>query len=67
LARIEINRTLCKGCALCTTLCPETLISIGDQINENGYFFAVFQDDGACKGCALCGKICPDVAIEVWK
>ncbi len=67
MARIEINPALCKGCALCTTLCPEELIKIGKQINESGYFYAVFTEDGSCKGCALCAKICPDVAIEVWK
>lgn len=67
MARIEINSALCKGCALCTALCPEGLIEIGRQINESGYFFALFREDGPCKGCALCAKICPDVAIEVWK
>jgi len=67
LARIEINQGLCKGCALCTILCPLELIKIGKQINENGYFYAVFTNDESCKGCALCAKICPDVAIEVWK
>ena len=67
MARIQINTTRCKGCALCVTLCPEGLIEMGKQINENGYFFAVFREDGSCRGCALCAKICPDVAIEVWK
>jgi len=67
LARIEIMTARCKGCALCTTLCPEGLIEIGKQINESGYFYAVFREDGTCKGCALCAKVCPDVAIEVWK
>jgi len=67
LARIKIDENLCKGCALCTILCPEKLIKIGDKINETGYFYAVFEDNGSCKGCALCAKICPEVAIEVWK
>jgi 2-oxoglutarate ferredoxin oxidoreductase subunit delta len=48
--------------------CNHGVISIGEQINTQGYYVAVFNDpDSKCKGCRLCGEICPDVAIEVYK
>ncbi len=66
-AKIEIDKERCKGCALCTISCPKELIRIGEEINRQGYFFVVWDDNGSCTGCAICGEICPDVAIKVWK
>lgn len=65
---ISINKERCKSCGLCVSVCKQELIEIGDSINAQGYFVAVFNDkDEECKGCKLCGEICPDVAIEVYK
>jgi len=65
--KIEIDRERCKGCALCTIACAKGLIRIGEEINRQGYFFAVWDENGSCTGCALCGEICPDVAIRIWR
>ncbi len=65
--KIEIDRERCKGCGLCTLVCPHALINIGDEINGHGYIFAKWESDGKCTGCALCAEICPDIAIAVWK
>jgi 2-oxoglutarate ferredoxin oxidoreductase subunit delta len=65
--RIEIDQERCKGCGLCTIVCPKTLIKIGEEINRQGYFYAVWEANGECTGCALCGETCPDVAIRVWR
>jgi 2-oxoglutarate ferredoxin oxidoreductase subunit delta len=67
IAKIEIDRERCKGCGLCTISCPKELIRIGEEINRQGYFFVVWDDNGSCTGCAICGEICPDVAIQVWR
>lgn len=67
MARIEINKERCKGCCLCTVVCPKELLSPGSEINRQGYHFAIVSDIEKCTGCALCAQICPDVAIEVWK
>jgi 2-oxoglutarate ferredoxin oxidoreductase subunit delta len=65
--KIEIDRERCKGCALCTIACQKGLIRIGEEINHQGYFFAVWDENDSCTGCAFCGEICPDVAITVWR
>ena len=67
MGRIEIDQERCKGCGLCTIVCPKTLIKIGEEINRQGYFYVVWEANGECTGCALCGETCPDVAIQVWR
>jgi 2-oxoglutarate ferredoxin oxidoreductase subunit delta len=67
MTKIEIDTERCKGCGLCTLVCAHELLSIGDEINGRGYFFAKWNSDGKCTGCSLCAEICPDIAIVVWK
>lgn len=67
MARIEISELRCKGCGLCTTVCPHALLVLGDSINTQGYTIVEIQNADKCIGCALCAKICPDVAIVVYK
>ncbi|MEZ4601765.1 MAG: ferredoxin family protein [Syntrophotaleaceae bacterium] len=63
---IEIDQDRCKGCALCTTACPRNLITLKEQVSEQGFPVARFDDVGNCAGCALCASICPDIAIKVF-
>jgi 2-oxoglutarate ferredoxin oxidoreductase subunit delta len=67
--RIEVNETLCKGCELCTTVCPKDLISMAsDRFTPKGYHPAILLDPGGdCTGCAICAVICPDAAITVYR
>lgn len=67
--RIEVNETLCKGCELCTTVCPKDLISMAsDRFTPKGYHPAMLLDPGGdCTGCAICAVICPDAAITVYR
>ena len=66
---IKINRELCKGCLLCTTVCPTGIISKAGKVNSKGYFPAMVEDakQGECKQCAFCSLMCPDAAIVVLK
>jgi 2-oxoglutarate ferredoxin oxidoreductase subunit delta len=65
---VTINVEICKGCELCVEACPKKIIIIGGTPNSQGYFTAVWEDDGQkCTGCALCAEMCPDIAIEVFK
>ncbi|HEY44073.1 MAG TPA: 4Fe-4S binding protein [Anaerolineae bacterium] len=67
--RIVVDETLCKGCELCTSVCPKDLIRMAmDRLTPKGYHPAMLVDpDGECTGCAICAVICPDSAITVYR
>lgn len=67
--RIVVNEELCKGCELCTGVCPKDLIDMAlDRFTPKGYHPAAIIDlQGECTGCAICAVICPDAAITVYR
>lgn len=66
--RITIDVERCKGCELCTTVCPKDLIHMAEFFNKRGYRPAALIDpDAGCTGCAICAVICPDAAITVYR
>lgn len=69
MGRIEIDEDTCKGCELCTSVCPYKLIAIAEHFNHKGYHPACMDEarKGECTGCALCARMCPDVAITVYR
>lgn len=68
MARVEINEFYCKGCGLCTEVCPKSILELNnDVITDKGYHPAYCTDQSACIGCATCAVVCPDVAITVWR
>lgn len=66
---IVIDDARCKGCALCVSVCQQTLIRLApDQLNTRGYHPAQYADPaGRCTGCTLCAVICPDACITVYR
>jgi 2-oxoglutarate ferredoxin oxidoreductase subunit delta len=64
---IEVDR--CKGCELCTAVCPQhVLVMSREQFNARGYRPVMLVDpDGKCTGCALCALLCPDVVFTVYR
>jgi 2-oxoglutarate ferredoxin oxidoreductase subunit delta len=64
---IKIDQSLCKGCQLCLSFCPKSLISVTIKVNAAGYQPATFKDQSECTGCAICALVCPEVAIEVYR
>ncbi len=67
MAKITISEDTCKGCGLCTTVCPKKIVRISDRINKKGYHPAECSDESQCIGCAFCARMCPDCAITVEK
>lgn len=66
---VLIDEARCKGCALCTTACPQGIIEINAlSLNDKGYHPARLRDpQGHCTGCAICAVICPDACISVYR
>jgi 2-oxoglutarate ferredoxin oxidoreductase subunit delta len=82
MSRIVIDENRCKGCGLCTTVCPFDLIRMAEHFNAKGYRPAEYigrppgvhrnapasdATDRQCTGCANCATMCPDVAIVVYR
>jgi 2-oxoglutarate ferredoxin oxidoreductase subunit delta len=66
--RVVIDEEMCKGCGLCTTVCPYDLIQMATHYNAKGYRPAMLSDpEGRCTGCTLCAMICPDAVITVFR
>jgi len=67
-AKVTFNSDRCKGCELCTTVCPKHIVVMDKvTINRKGYHPATVSDMEQCIGCASCAKICPDSIITVEK
>lgn len=65
---IVVDANRCKGCELCTFVCPKHVISMAAHFTPRGYRPAQLVDHSAqCTGCLLCATICPDVAITVYR
>ncbi len=65
---IEVDEAKCKGCALCTTVCPYEVLRLADHFNARGYRPVRQVDpDEQCTGCMLCAMICPDAVITVFR
>ena len=67
-SRVEFREDRCKGCLLCTEVCPSGIIQQSSRFNQKGY--KVTEDPpvmmAECKGCAFCAMMCPDYAINVY-
>jgi heterodisulfide reductase subunit A len=53
-----VNRDICKGCALCTKVCPYRAIQLDDTKKA-------FVIEAACAGCGTCGAECITDAIKM--
>ncbi len=65
---IKINFERCKGCGLCSDVCPKKIIVIQhDKHNAKGYYTASCTANDKCISCAMCAMMCPDCVITVEK
>ena len=66
--KVVINEDKCKGCGLCTSVCPKKIVALAkDHLNKKGFHPAQVIDMEKCIACTFCATICPDTAIEVFK
>ncbi len=68
MAKVIIDQERCKGCELCTTVCPKDIVvMVEDKLNLKGFHPAKVSDMEKCIGCGFCSIICPDCVIKVEK
>lgn len=66
--KITFREEICKGCRLCTLVCPKKIVAMNnDRLNHKGFHPAGVVEVEKCIGCAFCATICPDCAIEIEK
>ncbi len=66
MGEVIIDEGFCKGCGLCTTVCPANILALAmDVITPKGYHPAYCTDIDKCLGCVSCAAMCPDMAITV--
>ncbi|HHY14404.1 MAG TPA: 4Fe-4S binding protein [Thermoanaerobacterales bacterium] len=58
----------CKGCELCTIVCPVNIILMDkSQTNAQGFHPATVKEQDKCTSCGSCARICPDIVITVYR
>lgn len=55
---LKLDTEKCKGCGMCTNVCPHMAFTI--EMEK-----AIIKDRDACMECGACEKNCPFNAIEV--
>lgn len=65
MSRVVFDDERCKGCLLCATVCPTSIIVPSSRFNRQGYKVAEVAEMDKCIGCASCALICPDCVISV--
>ena len=67
-AKVTFDTNSCKGCELCTTVCPKHIVVMDTAVtNRKAYHPATVKEMDLCIGCASCAKMCPDSVITVEK
>lgn len=62
----HIAADICKGCGLCISVCPESVLSINNaEVNIRGYHPATVEAGDRCCACISCALMCPDMAITI--
>jgi 2-oxoglutarate ferredoxin oxidoreductase subunit delta len=67
MSRVVFLEERCKGCLLCTSLCPRNIIHSAGRFNHQGYTVVEVTEMEKCTGCGSCALICPDCAIRVYR
>lgn len=63
---ISVDKSKCKACGLCVSVCPKGIICINpDEITVYGKGIA--KVGKGCVGCGSCYMVCPDIAITIRK
>ena len=67
MARIIVDKKLCKGCGICVEFCPRKVLEMSTEMDERGFRTPRNTKESDCTLCGLCEMYCPDFAICVRK
>jgi 2-oxoglutarate ferredoxin oxidoreductase subunit delta len=65
--KVTFREERCKGCELCTSVCPKEIVKMSKHFNTMGFHPATVEEQEKCIGCTFCALICPDVVITIEK
>jgi len=63
--RVVIDIQKCKGCGLCSDVCPKNILQFSNSFNEAGYNYVECIDDRSCIVCKSCAIVCPDLVFTL--
>ena len=62
-----VSSERCKGCELCITACPKSVLELDTAIvNRLGYHPVRLTDASRCTSCAICARVCPDAVFTIF-
>ena len=59
---VTVDRQRCRGCGICSSICPFEAITPGENING---IWAAEVNEGLCRGCGICIARCPSGALSL--
>ena len=65
MAKISIDKSCCKGCGICLSVCPKKIFVKGKKRNTYGTGMPDIADAENCVECGMCERLCPDGAIDI--
>lgn len=65
MAKIKLDISRCKGCFLCTSVCPRKVLIPSDELGHKGFGLVKLDETKECIGCGACFRMCPDYCIEI--
>ena len=65
MSTINVDFSRCKGCFLCTSVCPKGVLIPSTQLGAKGFEIVQIDEEKECIGCGACYKMCPDYCIEI--
>ncbi len=63
--KITIDKSWCKGCKLCVSVCPKQVLAMSKNRSDRGYLMPQVVTPEQCINCKQCEYICPDFCISV--
>ena len=65
--KVPFDKHRCKGCGMCVLFCPQKILRMSADLNDQGFSYPEVSDPDRCTACGMCFRMCPDCAIQVDK